>query len=878
MYQWNGANQELILEKELLRELSIFAESYEETSDFAEIRQKVADVWIGKKADVESGLSANRREKETAEKELEEVKAELVEWENQKEPQPERSEAVIRNRQRLDALGIPYQEFYQVIEFGDNLNEEDCNRLEEALLKMGILDALIIDEQYKEQVLHLEQGCEDRYLFSCKNDSKACQPEKSLLDVLELNEEVNDIFSNQRLTGILGSIAYENENVIAVAEDGTYRMGVLTGTVTGEYEAGYLGTKAREKHRQAKIEGCRQKITDLEEVLQGLEEVYRKLSGRRELLREEYERLPKDTDMREALRMMRAEERACEQIKRESDKLEEQIREWIEILKEKKKKALEIADSLYLTCSYEVFKEAKSAAEEYGKHLISLIAAHEMFLRSLEYLKERKEHLEDLDADMEQIRYDLSGIQKEIRRKSEEQMSIQEQLRLTDYEEIKERLDACISWLQEYPERLRVCVSRQTHEEDEAGQLVLRLEEGRKKIEEYEKKTSYFSECYEQERNLRYVEIPEEISDDAGRIRSYLESDVKALDKDSVIRDLNKVYFENRGFLTDYHLMQNELFAEAEQTEFPAKRLDISARYQGVKITFSSLLIHLEEDIEELENLLKDGDRELFEDILANTVSRKIRGRINASNTWVQKMNFLMNGMNTSSGLKLSLRWRSKTAEQEEQLDTKELVDLLKKDYRLMSEEEASRLSAHFRSKVAEARRNVRDSAGIVSFYQIMKDTLDYRKWFEFQLFSQKSGERQKELTNSVFGTFSGGEKAMSMYVPLFSAVVAKYQGGREDAPRLISLDEAFAGVDNKNIRDMFRLMTEFGFDFIINSQVLWGDCDTLDALAIYQLLRPGNAKFVTVMPYLWNGHKKELLEREEEMELRGTEIVQAEK
>ena len=95
------------------------------------------------------------------------------------------------------------------------------------------------------------------------------------------------------------------------------------------------------------------------------------------------------------------------------------------------------------------------------------------------------------------------------------------------------------------------------------------------------------------------------------------------------------------------------------------------------------------------------------------------------------------------------------------------------------------------------------------------------------------------------------------MYVPLFSAVVAKYQGGREDAPRLISLDEAFAGVDNKNIRDMFRLMTEFGFDFIINSQVLWGDCDTLDALAIYQ----------------WNGHKKELLEREEEVEQRGAEI-----
>ena len=129
----------------------------------------------------------------------------------------------------------------------------------------------------------------------------------------------------------------------------------------------------------------------------------------------------------------------------------------------------------------------------------------------------------------------------------------------------------------------------------------------------------------------------------------------------------------------------------------------------------------------------------MFEDILANTVSRKIRGKINGSNTWVQKMNSLMNGMNTSSGLKLSLRWRSKTAEQEDQLDTKELVELLKKDYRLMSEDEAARLSAHFRSKVAEARRNAKDSAGMISFYQIMKDTLDYRKWFEFQLFSQKN-------------------------------------------------------------------------------------------------------------------------------------------
>ena len=363
--------------------------------------------------------------------------------------------------------------------------------------------------------------------------------------------------------------------------------------------------------------------------------------------------------------------------------------------------------------------------------------------------------------------------------------------------------------------------------------------------------------CFEEELFLGYAGFGKESEEKPEEVRRVLNADCQKMDRNSIIQELNQVYFENRGVLNDYQPMQTELFGDREIKEgMPSpKRIDMSARYQGAVIPFGKLLGYLEEEIQDLTDL-----------------SRKIRGKINSSISWVENMNQLMGAMNTSSGLKLSLRWRSRTAETEGQLDTKELVDLLKKDYRLMREEEAERLSMHFRSKVEEARKNARDSGGMVSFYQVMKETLDYRKWFEFQLFFQKGGEKVKELTNSMFGTFSGGEKAMAMYVPLFSAVVAKYEGGRADAPRLISLDEAFAGVDNRNIRDMFRLMAEFQFDFLINSQVLWGDCDTLDALAIYQLIRPENAKFVTVMPYLWNGKTKELMEDEEEMEQRAAE------
>lgn len=294
------------------------------------------------------------------------------------------------------------------------------------------------------------------------------------------------------------------------------------------------------------------------------------------------------------------------------------------------------------------------------------------------------------------------------------------------------------------------------------------------------------------------------------------------------------------------------------------KRIDILAKYRGMPVKFKELIEKMNEDAEVLKRLLSDRDRELFEDILANTISKKIRGKIQASKRWVEKMNTLMESMQTSSGLKLSLRWKNKRAEKEEQLDTRALVELLQKDVEIMREEEVESLSRHFRSKIEEARKISGDMGSVQSFHATMREVLDYRKWFEFQLECQKTGEKKKELTDRVFFTFSGGEKAMAMYVPLFSAVVAKYAGARPDAPKLISLDEVFAGVDETNIRDMFRLMVEFEFNFMINSQILWGDYDTVPGLAIYQLIRPENAKFVSVIRYIWNGKVKVMLTGEE--------------
>lgn len=890
LYSWNGRNEELKFTPEQMREMARFADEYGEASDFTRVRQTAADLWIGRKGEISGEVRRRQDELRDLENAHREIEEELAQWESSREPEPPRSNAVRRNRERLREKGIPYQEFYKVVEFGQELSgdPERCGRLEEALLEMGILDALVIEEQYRDQVMEADPGCADRYLF--------VQPhyaEKSLLDVLDLNDSVNDIFMNQRITGILGNIALSERpeeaegagsggsagigaSMTAVRPDGSYQIGVVSGTISGEHEAGFIGVQAREKNRQAKVASCRGLLAENEQRQKVLRGEVSALEQSISRLQEEYESLPEDTDMREAWKMLSEARRAVERMREEGARLERELMEVGEALGELKRQAAEIAQKLYLTCSYETFRRADEAASDYRQHFYQLRSGHELFLQIRAHMEELGERQEILDGEMDQIRYEAGSAGRELKKEQEEYDSILRQLELTDYEQIRQKLDECMEWLKDYPERLQSCVAEKTQNEERIRAISGQAAQNEERIVELKRRAEYLETCFAAERSLHYVELQgeeSEAAESAERIRSLLAGECSDMDKEQIIRSLNQVYFENRGFLTDYQIMQTELFEEldrkAQKGDPSAKRLDIAARYQGVRIPFGRLLTHLAEEIEELKDLIKAGDRELFEDILANTVSRKIRGKINSSNAWVEKMNSLMGAMNTSSGLKLNLRWRSRTAETEDQLDTKELVELLKKDYRLMREDEAAKLSAHFRSKVEEARRHARDSGGMISFYQVMKETLDYRKWFEFQLFFQKGGERVKELTNSVFGTFSGGEKAMAMYVPLFSAVVAKYQGGRPDAPRLISLDEAFAGVDNRNIRDMFRLMAEIQFDFIINSQVLWGDCDTLDALAIYQLLRPENAKFVTVMPYLWNGHARVMLEDESEMEKR---------
>lgn len=230
---------------------------------------------------------------------------------------------------------------------------------------------------------------------------------------------------------------------------------------------------------------------------------------------------------------------------------------------------------------------------------------------------------------------------------------------------------------------------------------------------------------------------------------------------------------------------------------------------------------------------------------------------------WVDQMNELLQSQKNSSGLTLSIQWKGVPSTSENDLGTNKLVELLQKDTRILSEADQEAISRHFQEKVRYAQEIVQENEDERStLFQAISQVLDYRDWFVFELKFKRSniGYQSQVLTDRRFNQFSGGEKAVAMYLPLFTAVHSRYKEAEDFCPKIITLDEAFAGIDDSNISELFKACEQLDFNYVMNSQALYGEYETVSKLMIYELIRPQNANIVSAVRYYWNGKTKEMI------------------
>jgi uncharacterized protein (TIGR02680 family) len=867
VYSFRKENKEFLISDEALIKISQKVEKFDDTNSFDLVLEPIRKEYNEFSSKLNEMLYEMKNEKVKWSKKGEEKKKEIDEWKAKKDPEPLRSEKVILNRENLVKEGIPFIPLYKAVDFNDNIDESLKGIIEEALMDMGLLDALIIPEKYKKKVMELNGDGADKYIFAEPNF--LAYDLSQFLKVEKIEEKgIERSYIENVLKGVLLD---ESSSGTYINEKGIYGIGILKGKVTSSYCAKFIGTAARKKYREEQIEKLLLELKEIEGEINNYTNKINEINLRIEELSREFKNIPSNKDILVAIKEEKTAQFNFDRSNEEVIKKSQVERSLYEELKKIKEKVYECTFKLPIKGGIEVFKEALEAAYDYKDELHELEKVHFVILKALEKHSMLKSQLENIQTDLDNLLYDINLKDRKIREAEINLNNLKKQLSLSDYEAIKLELDECIKLIREIPDKKIIAVRKSENEKSNIIQnknQLLKLEED---FKFYEKLKGYNESFFIEEYELGYVFQGNEEKDYYKIAKKIIkdETDSKLIkDTEEYANLLFQRFQENNQYLREYNIKTLYIFDSIIEEENKdliknlngRKRIDILAKVRGKDVDFYKLLEFIIEGIEENEKLLRESDRQLFEDILVKNISKKIRAKIFHSEKWVKNMNELMESMNTSSGLSFSLKWSNKKAEAEGQMDTKYLVELLKQDGNLMREEDLNRLSEHFRSKITEARRSFEDKGQSQTFHSIMREILDYRKWFEFKLSFVKTGQNKKELTNNAFFQFSGGEKAMAMYVPLFSAVFARYEGGRKDCPRLISLDEAFAGVDEQNISDMFRLLGELGLDYVINSQILWGDYATVPSLSICELIRPDNASFVTVIRYNWNGKIKELV------------------
>jgi uncharacterized protein (TIGR02680 family) len=278
--------------------------------------------------------------------------------------------------------------------------------------------------------------------------------------------------------------------------------------------------------------------------------------------------------------------------------------------------------------------------------------------------------------------------------------------------------------------------------------------------------------------------------------------------------------------------------------------------YQNRRERPDQLARQLDEEIGQREELLTANERTVLENHLQAEIAAEIQRLLQAAERQVDAINRELHKRPTSTGVRYRLLWQPVREEEGAPAG----LDLARKNLfsmsaDLWSAEDRRVIGAMLQQRIAAERERADGSGGkgAGSLLDQLARALDYRHWHRFRVERWQEGHWRK-----LSGPASSGERALGLTVPLFAAVASFYsQGGDALAPRLMLLDEAFAGIDDTARAHCMALIREFDLDFVITSEREWACYAELPGVAICQLQRREGIDAVFVSRWTWDGKAK---------------------
>ena len=273
-----------------------------------------------------------------------------------------------------------------------------------------------------------------------------------------------------------------------------------------------------------------------------------------------------------------------------------------------------------------------------------------------------------------------------------------------------------------------------------------------------------------------------------------------------------------------------------------------------------TLAAMLQTELLERGNLLSAREREVLENHLQAEIASQIQALLRAASQQVQNINAELQRRPTSTGVRFRLQWQPLPEAQSGGQGAPAGLHaarerLLHTNAALWAPADRQAFGALLQQRIADERQRAElDSRSAGSHVEgsalidQLARALDYRQWHQFRVERWQDGSWRK-----LSGPASSGERALGLTVPLFAAVATFYSASPL-APRLILLDEAFAGIDDAARAHCMALVREFDLDFVITSEREWACYAELPGVAICQLQRREGIDAVHVSRWTWDG------------------------
>ncbi len=751
---------------------------------------------------------------------------------------------------RRDRPGAP---LWKVIDFAAGVPDAERAGIEAALETAGLLDAWV-------SPTGALIGPDDEDVFVQGRSPVRPSLAEALVPAVDTGDPMAATLSAELVSGIIAAIGYGPQSTAPtrVCADGTFRLGSLEGKWHKE-SAAYVGEGAREAARRTRIAELVEEQELLDLITADCASRLDEIAGQLETVAQERAALPSDADLRDAHTMARSERSALQRAEQAAREAAGVVAHRTEAVGASVRAAEEFGDDVGLAANRTDLAAVRSAVEQYRHTLAALWPALVARNRAEAALSVAKEEQHEAIE-----RHDLAH--EEYLDAAQEATSARERYATllstvgVAVQELQRRLDEVEQLLEEWDRTQRATRAAQTAAVSRQGKA-----EGRRDT---------------LEATLRAAETDRLAAIDSLRtfagtgLLALACPELEMLDTDTewaatpavalaraIDRTLTDVDDGDRRWELDQQAVNAGVKVLSDGLSRHGHRSTMTVRddamlvdvtFQGRTQHVAELAVSLEAEISERERVLSARHREILENQLVNEVAASLQELVSAAEVQVAAMNTELAARPTSTGMQLRLVWR---AAANAPAGLAPLRDkLLRQSADVWTADDRRRLGDFLEEQIKGER--LRDAAA--TWVEQLTNALDYRAWHEFAIQRRQDGQWR-----SATGPASGGERVLAASVPLFAAAASYYaSSGNPKSPRLIALDEAFAGVDDDSRAKCLGLLATFDLDVMMTSEREWGCYPEVLGLAISQLARREGIDAVLVTPWRWDGRARTQVSR----------------